>query len=94
MNLQCKRIVIKAALVGFVLPLVWGGFEMVLFNAHDSFLTAALLIASRVTCPAWLLHGFWGDIGSPFLNAILYGALALIFCMLRSRSSSQNRSAS
>jgi hypothetical protein len=72
-----------ATLVGFVVPICWGFLEVLFFNAHDSVWTVVMLAAARVTCPPWLLNGFWGDIGSPFLNAALYGVLAFVICVLR-----------
>jgi hypothetical protein len=84
MNPQCKRVVMGAAIIGFVVPIGWGLLELLFFNAHDSLWTTALLVAARVTCPPWLLNGFWGDIGSPLLNAVLYGVLALLVCAFRS----------
>lgn len=73
----------RAVIIGFLMPIGWGCLFMVLFNARDSPLMRALWVASRVTCPAWLLNGFWGDVGSPLVNGMVYGVIAVaIFVLL------------
>ena len=75
MNITFKRFVVPATIVGFLLPIVWGGLEFVFFDAPESFLTKMFFFIAYATCPPWFISGFWGDIGSPFLNAALYGCL-------------------
>jgi hypothetical protein len=71
------------AIVGFMMSIIWGIVEFLLFNTKDSRFTDILFVVSRVTCPPWLLNDFWGDIGSPFLNGVLYGGATWMFCALR-----------
>ena len=79
-----KRLVIHAAILGFLLPIIWGGLEFIFFNAHDSVLVRLFYAAAYVTCPPWFIPGFWGDMGSPLLNALLYSVIAYVFSSLRS----------
>jgi hypothetical protein len=69
--------------LGFVVPIFWGLFEFVFFNAGNSVVLSALRVAAYVTCPPWLLPGVWGDIASPILNAVLYGGIAWVIVRLR-----------
>jgi hypothetical protein len=78
MNNASKRSIIRAVTLGFLLPILWGTLEFIFFNAHESVLTKVFFGIAYVTCPPWLLPGFWGDIGSPFLNAALYGGVAYV----------------
>lgn len=84
MSSLLQRPFVRAAMIGFLLPLFWGGLEFVFFNAHESILTRVFFAAAYITCPPWLLPGFWGDIGSPFLNAALYSGVALAIRAVRS----------
>lgn len=78
MNLKGR--VILAIVIGFLLPIFWGSLEFVFFNAQESIFSKVLLTIAHVTCPPWWLSGFWGDVGSPFLNAALYGVITYIVC--------------
>lgn len=79
-----KRIIVWAVVAGFLLPIVWGSLEFVFFNAHDSPLVEVFFAVAYITCPPWLIPGFWGDLGSPLLNAALYGMVAYAVAGLRS----------
>jgi hypothetical protein len=89
---KAKQRVILASMIGFLVPILWGCLEFFFFNAHESLLSKMLLTTAHVTCPPWWLPGFWGDIGSPFLNAALYGAITyVVYFRRRSEQKTQSR---
>lgn len=78
------RHVIKLMIIGFLVPVFWGILSFVLFNAKESAWTTLYWYLVYVTCPFWLLPTSTATtILMPFLNALLYGAIA--FYLLRSQ---------
>lgn len=75
-----KRILI-AAILGFIVPIVYGFIEMLFFNAQDTLLVEFFAgWLPRILCPAWMLadgSAFW-FIAIPFLNAATYALIAYL----------------
>jgi hypothetical protein len=67
-----------AAVVGFVVPILWGIASFILFNARESIWTKLYWAAVYLTCPFWVLPGITGELLMPFLNAGLYAVLAFL----------------
>jgi hypothetical protein len=72
--------VIYASVVGFLIPVLCGLLQMLLFNGKDggweSFVCYQM---PKILCPPWVLGdgaAFW-MFAVPVLNAILYGIIAL-----------------
>ena len=71
---------IYASIVGFLVPVLCGVTQMLLFNAKDgAWQTFVCYQLPKILCPPWALGdgaAFW-MVAIPFLNAILYGFIAL-----------------
>ena len=91
MNRPEIRLVFSSALIGASVPLVWGLTNFLLFNAPESSLTHAINFCARLTCPPSLIPGFWGDLGSPLLNALLYMAGAYVMVLIRRHRAVNNK---
>jgi hypothetical protein len=77
--------------VGLLMPIFWGMLEFLAFNSRSDAVLRAIRAGGYVTCPPWLLPGFWGDVVSPILNALLYGAVAWAVLSIRRFRHSKRR---
>ena len=76
-----RRILTVSALVGFAMPVFWGGLGFILFNAPEGRLSDLFWDSVYITCPPWLIPeesplGNW--LVTPFLNALLYASVAAL----------------
>jgi hypothetical protein len=75
-----RKSVIYASIAGFLIPVLCGLAQMLLFNGKDGGWEAFVCYQlPNVLCPPWALGngmGFW-MIAIPVLNAILYCVIAL-----------------
>jgi hypothetical protein len=78
--------VIYASIAGFLIPVVCGLGQMLLFNAREGgWQTFVCYQSPNVLCPPWALGNgkiFW-MIAIPVLNAILYGLIAFTVVIVR-----------
>lgn len=84
-----RRWIIAAAVVGFLIPVWCGFFQMLLFTAKDvpPWLDFVYWRLPYIICPPWALgdgRAFW-MIGIPVLNSILYAAIVYALLGLRAR---------
>jgi hypothetical protein len=80
-----KKIVIIAAVIGFLVPWFWLFMMFVMFNAKHGEWFYRL---ADFTCPSYLfpsLGFFRGDLISPFVNAALYAFIAFVWVTLKRR---------
>jgi hypothetical protein len=72
------------ALIGFFVPIFWGVAGFILFNLREGLLSRIFWGLVYFTCPFWSLPAdLIFTILTPFLNAALYGGLALLFFYVR-----------
>ncbi len=76
-----KRILTVSALIGFAMPVLWGGLGFILFDVPEGRLSDLFWDSVYVTCPPWLIPeesplGHW--FVTPFLNALLYASVATL----------------
>ena|SRR5438552_11189693 len=74
-----KKTVLVSAAIGFLVPIGWQLFDLVMFAGRDM---DWLLDLEHMTCPFSAFQFFYfrvpgGDLWFPFFNAALYAALAL-----------------
>ncbi len=78
-----KKPLFVCAVIGFVVPLMWGILSFVLFTAPQSRFADLYWAAVYITCPPWGLPALWGSIVMPFANAALYAGIA--YCLISVR---------
>jgi hypothetical protein len=82
---RVKSRITTAAVIGFVVPVLWGSAAFILFNARQSIWTDVFWWLVYLTCPFWILPGTAGMLLMPFLNAGMYGLIAAGTLRLHSR---------
>lgn len=80
-NKRLKGLLWWGALVGFFVPIFWGAFSFLLFNARETVWTTAFWNVVYVTCPPWRLNV--PSIFVRLLNAALYVLLIVVFLAAR-----------
>ena len=84
-----KAPIVSAAIVGFLVPVLCGFIQMLLFNGQDAGWTHFLCYQlPYILCPVWHLgdgSAFW-FVAMPFLNAVIYGVAAFVWVTFREAS--------
>jgi len=78
-----KRVII-AAILGFLVPIMWLFTSFLFFNAGESVWTRLYWRIVHITCPPWDLQAH-GDVGIflvPIANGFLYALVGLIFAVV------------
>jgi hypothetical protein len=80
--------VVLAAIIGFLVPLICGFVQMLLFNAKDTAFANFLCYQLPYwMCPPWGLgngSAFW-FVAIPFLNSALYGSIIYLWIAAKRR---------
>ncbi len=76
-----RRIVMTGMIIGFFVPIFWGVVSLIMFAAPESPAADRYWDIVHITSPSWPIGSSTSSattVAAPFLNAILYGAVAFV----------------